>query len=109
MALLDLLGRTWALGILWNLGNHGPHGDGADHPAHKCCTFRALQSRCEQISPSLLNARLKELRTLRLVRHEAQGYGLTDMGEELMALVVQLGPWSLRWAEALNKEEEDAT
>ncbi|GAW95316.1 MULTISPECIES: hypothetical protein [Colwellia] len=37
MALLDLLGRTWALGIIWHLRT-GP------------ATFRALQQRCEKFS-----------------------------------------------------------
>ncbi len=94
MALLDLLGRTWALGILWN-------SSGARH------TFRELQARCEQISPSLLNTRLKELRGLKLIDHDDQGYGLTPMGQELIGMLSQLGPWSSRWAEALQDLEED--
>ena len=46
MALLDLLGRRWALGVVWQLCQGGP------------CTFRELQNRCETISPAVLNARL---------------------------------------------------
>jgi DNA-binding HxlR family transcriptional regulator len=38
MALLDLLGRRWALGVLWNLSKGGP------------CTFRELQERCEGVA-----------------------------------------------------------
>ena len=49
MALLDLLGRRWALRILWELRD-GP------------LTFRALQAACGNLSPSVLNDRLRELR-----------------------------------------------
>jgi DNA-binding HxlR family transcriptional regulator len=49
MALLDLLGRRWALRILWELRD-GPR------------TFRALRLACDDASPSVLNARLRELR-----------------------------------------------
>src|SRR6202035_4396571 len=50
MALLDLLGRRWALRILWELR------DGS------ALTFRQLQARCGDISSSVLNDRLRELR-----------------------------------------------
>ena len=44
MALFDLLGRSWAMGVVWQL-QKGP------------ATFRELQQRCESISPSTLNKR----------------------------------------------------
>ena len=91
MALLDLLGRTWALGIVWQL-NQG------------CATFRELQQRCEQISPSLLNARLKELKALALVESTPQGYQLTITGQELFSIVSPLGEWSLEWASQIKKD-----
>jgi len=50
MAVLDLLGRRWALRILWELRNE---------PA---ATFRELQTRCGGVSSSVLNQRLHELR-----------------------------------------------
>ena len=86
MALLDLLGRRWALGVLWNLSKVGP------------CTFRELQERCEAISPTVLNSRLKELREVDLIEHVPEGYRLTSSGEELYALLAPLGTWAKKWA-----------
>jgi len=91
MALLDLLGRTWALGIIWNL-NQGP------------ATFRELQQRCEQISPTLLNNRLKELKALQLVGMEAEGYQLSLQGSQLINIILPLGDWSTQWANQLDIE-----
>jgi len=91
MALLDLLGRTWALGIIWQL-NQGS------------ATFRELQQRCEQISPSLLNTRLKELKALQLVESTPKGYLLTVTGQELFSIVSPLGDWSLLWANQIKKD-----
>ncbi|OMH33657.1 helix-turn-helix domain-containing protein [Motiliproteus sp. MSK22-1] len=90
MALLDLLGRTWSLGILWNLNS-------------QALTFRELQSCCEQISPSLLNTRLKELRALKLIRHQGEGYCLTELGIELFNIIEPMGKWSVSWAEVVNQ------
>lgn len=84
-ALFDLLGRRWALGIVWQLG------DGA-------VVFRALQERCGGVSPSVLNARLKELREADIVTRTEAGYGLTVRGEQLRALVVPVAEWSSAWA-----------
>jgi DNA-binding HxlR family transcriptional regulator len=85
-ALFDLLGRRWALGILWNLG---------DGPA----TFRDLQQRCGDISPSILNSRIKELRESDILIRTDDGYALTPRGRELVAIVVPLGQWSAVWSE----------
>ena len=49
MALLDLLGRRWALRILWEL---------RDEPL----TSRALRTACDEASPTVLQTRLDELR-----------------------------------------------
>ena len=49
MAVLDLLGRRWALRAIWELRD-GP------------LAFRALQQRCGGVSSSVLNQRLAELR-----------------------------------------------
>ena len=54
MALLDLLGRRWALRILWEL---------RDEPLR----FRELQQACDGLSPSVLNTRLGELREAGIV------------------------------------------
>jgi DNA-binding HxlR family transcriptional regulator len=93
MALFDLLGRRWAMGIIWNL---------AAGPA----TFRALQSPTgrvagKTISPSILNARLKDLQEARLVERTLDGYALTALGRELFALIEPLDQWSLEWGKAL--------
>lgn len=93
MALLDLLGRTWALGIIWNL-QEGP------------ATFRELQQRCEQISPTLLNTRLKELKALNLIKSQAAGYQLSTQGENLFEIISPLGNWSSQWAQALKEESK---
>jgi DNA-binding HxlR family transcriptional regulator len=91
MALLDLLGRTWALGIVWQLSKGN-------------ATFRDLQQRCEQISPSLLNTRLKELKALKLVDSTPKGYQLTVTGQELFSIISPLGEWSLQWANQIKKD-----
>ena len=93
MALFDLLGRRWAMGIIWNL---------AAGPA----TFRALQNPTgrvagKTISPSILNARLRDLQEARLVERTLDGYALTALGRELFALIEPLDLWSLEWGKAL--------
>ena len=84
MALFDLLGRTWALGILWKVRGQS-------------CTFRELQSRCENISPTQLNTRLKELQAALFVEKTISGYALTSIGEEIFKLIEPMGAWSLEW------------
>jgi len=89
MALFDLLGRRWAMGVLWTLCEEGP------------CTFRDLQARCETISPSVLNTRLKELREAGFVDHAGAGYRATESGREVYQHLVPLGAWSKVWAKSL--------
>ena len=85
MALFDLLGRRWALRLLWELRG-GPE------------SFRALQSRCDGKSPSVLNQRLAELREAGVVdRADAGGYGLTEEGKELLRAMEPLCRWAGRW------------
>jgi DNA-binding HxlR family transcriptional regulator len=91
MALLDLLGRTWALGIVWQLSQGS-------------ATFRELQQRCEKISPSLLNTRLKELKVLQLVESTPSGYQLTVSGQALFTIVAPLEEWSHQWANQIKKD-----
>ncbi|HET6870024.1 MAG TPA: helix-turn-helix domain-containing protein [Solirubrobacteraceae bacterium] len=86
MALLDLLGRRWALRVIWELRD-GP------------LTFRQAQARCGQVSSSVLNDRLAELRAAGIVEASAEGYRLTDEGQELLALYPPLDAWAQRWAE----------
>jgi DNA-binding HxlR family transcriptional regulator len=86
MVLLDLLGRRMALRVLWELYN-----------APEAVTFRALVARADT-NPSVLNARLKELREARLVEHGDSGYLLTGDGRTLVALVLPLHGWADAWA-----------
>lgn len=84
-ALFDILGRRWALGILWYLGD-GP------------CVFRQIQDRCGNMSPSILNARLKELRDTNIITRTINGYALTKRGTELRAFIAPLANWSACWS-----------
>jgi DNA-binding HxlR family transcriptional regulator len=85
MALLDLLGRRWTLRILWEL-REGP------------LAFRALQERCEGMSSSVLNQRLRELRSAGVVARSEGGYALSAEGRELLQLLAPLNAWARRWA-----------
>jgi DNA-binding HxlR family transcriptional regulator len=50
------------------------------------------------MSPSVLNARLKDLREARLVELVPAGYQLTPAGAELIKLLQPLNRWAERWA-----------
>jgi DNA-binding HxlR family transcriptional regulator len=88
MALLDLLGRRSALRVLWEL---------RDGPA---LTFRELQSRCGDISSSVLNDRLREVRGAGIVTAaRGDGYRLSSEGRRLLQALAPLGTWARRWAQ----------
>jgi len=87
MVLFDALGRRWTLRILWEL-------------REERLNFRALRSRCAEVSPTVLNQRLKELRDLDLVNHDETGYGLTDWGQELGSELMVLSRFAARWDSA---------
>jgi len=88
MALLDLLGRRWTLRIVWEL---------RDKPLR----FRELQDAIAA-SPTIVNARLAELRTAKLVELDDEtGYRLTSLGRELLRLFLPLHVWSEKWAKAI--------
>ena len=86
MALLDLLGRRWALRVIWELRD-------------ETLTFRQLQARCGGVSSSVLSQRLAELRAAGILESRSDGYGLTDEGGRLLALYPALDEWAQRWAE----------
>jgi DNA-binding HxlR family transcriptional regulator len=88
MAALDMLGRRGALRVLWEL-----RGDPL--------TFRALQDACET-NPGSLNTRLRELRDLGIVDHDAGGYRLTEQGRALMSALEPLQDWARQWAAATH-------
>jgi DNA-binding HxlR family transcriptional regulator len=88
MALLDLLGRRWSLRILWELRTG------------ESLTFRELQARCAEVSSSVLNDRLRELRDAGIVTAQpGRGYSLTPEGLRLIDDLAPLDGWAKRWAQ----------
>ena len=93
MALLDLLGRRWAMRIIWEL---------RDTPL----TFRQLRERCDAMSPTVLNHRLHELRETDIVElAEPGGYTLTRSGKLLTDAMTPLLHWSGAWEKSLLSKE----
>ncbi len=89
MAMFDLLGRRWAMGILWTLSGAGP------------LAFRALQNRCETISPTVLSLRLRELQAAGLVLRTLEGYEVTPLGRRIYEQLLPLGETAKAWAQSL--------
>ena len=86
MVVFDLLGRRWALRVLWEL--RGEH-----------VGFRALQARCDQMSSSVLRDSLAELVEAGIVETDDDGrYGLTDAGRKLLRALAPLSRWAEDWA-----------
>ena len=85
MALLDLLGRRWALRVIWEL---------RDDPVP---TFRELQARCGGVSSSVLADRLRELSEAGITGHAGDGYALTVQGRGLLARLAALDDWAATW------------
>ena len=87
VAVLNLLGRRWCLRILWELHQNGPS------------SFRALQRLCGDISPTVLNSRLSELREAGIIDlRGGEGYIITEEGIALGGIINQLNTWSKSWA-----------
>lgn len=92
MVLLDVLGQRWTLRLLWEL-SQGPGN------------FRELRARCDDLSPTVLNKRLKELRELSLVALREDGYALTPTGQSLITVLMPLDAWAKDWAATLDDGE----
>jgi DNA-binding HxlR family transcriptional regulator len=90
MALLDLLGRRWAMRVLWEL-----------HQGSTAPTFRTLQAACGGISSSVLTSRLSELGAAGIVDRDENGYVLTPEGIKLVESLDGLNDWARRWADRL--------
>ena len=90
MALLDLLGRRGTLRVLWELRDGQPQ------------SFRALQASAGDMSPSVLNDRLKALREAGIAGLDTDGYRLTDAGTALMRHLKPLNRWAEQWADSLD-------
>ncbi len=85
MALLDLLGRRWTLRIIWELRN-GP------------LTSRALRQACDDASPTVLQARLGDLKAAGLVESvPTEGYCLTIAGREFLGAFMPLYDFAEQW------------
>jgi DNA-binding HxlR family transcriptional regulator len=81
----DLLGRRWALRVLWELRE--------DHLG-----FRALQQRCASMSSSVLRDRLTELTGAGLLEtDDARRYRLTTHGQALLVALQPLSNWAEEW------------
>jgi DNA-binding HxlR family transcriptional regulator len=82
-AVLELLGRRWALRLIWEL-------------RRDAVSFSELRRRTG-ISPSVLSARLSELDEARVVEQvTGRRYRLTGRGRELAQLLYSLNRWAER-------------
>ena len=81
--LFDLLGRRWALRVLWEL---------RDDPLR----YAELRVRCEEMSTSVLAQRLRELSDAGIVEQHEGAYALTGSGRELLGHLAPLNEWSKR-------------
>jgi DNA-binding HxlR family transcriptional regulator len=84
MALFDLLGRRWALRVLWELRD-GPKN------------FRDLRAACGDISPTVLADRVADLREAGIVELVDRGYQTTEHGASLIAALAPLNAWAAAW------------
>jgi DNA-binding HxlR family transcriptional regulator len=80
-SVLDLLGRRWALRLVWEL-RRGTH------------SFSELRDRAG-ISPSVLSARLGELVDAGVLERDAgRRYRLSGRGRELARILYELNRWA---------------
>ena len=97
MALLDLLGKRWVLRIIWELRDTS-------------LTFRELRDRCDAMSPTVLNQRLRELRDTDIVElAETGGYALTQSGTQLLEALTPLQRWAGGWQKRMSGRESIET
>jgi DNA-binding HxlR family transcriptional regulator len=89
-ATFDLLGRRWALSVIWVLRN------GA-------MPFLEIQAELEGISSSVLTTRLRELREAGILATDDDGrYVLTDDGRNLGRALRPLIAWSAEWSDRVG-------
>ena len=78
----DHFGRRWALRVIWELRS-------------EALKFRALQAACGDISPSVLQARVHQLKNLGVIEQiPGLGYRLTATGEQLFRVVAPMAEWA---------------
>ena len=93
MAILDLLGRRWALRIGWEL-REGP------------LAFRELQRRCGMPTPNILSTRLRESVSAGLIEKSPAGlYGLSRRGRSLLEILDPLDEWAKSWSRGLARRK----
>jgi DNA-binding HxlR family transcriptional regulator len=85
MVLLDILGQRWVLRILWEL-------------REQRLSFRQLRDKCDNVSPTSLNLRLKQLRQAELIDLDENGYGYTRRGRQLGGHLLKMNKWADEWA-----------
>ncbi|NRA62087.1 MAG: helix-turn-helix transcriptional regulator [Psychrobium sp.] len=90
MAVFDLLGRKWNMRIMWELNSTS-------------LSFRGLQKRCDSMSPSVLNTRIKQLTESELIFTTSEGYKLTELGLSLMNTLNPLREWAAEWEDKVAK------
>lgn len=95
MALFDLLGRSWCMGVLWQ-------SVGVPY------TFRELQELCDNISPTVLNTRIKDLCEVGLLERTIDGYILTNQGNKLIELLNPFDQYSANWAKEVFDYSNDS-
>jgi DNA-binding HxlR family transcriptional regulator len=96
---LDLLGERWTLLVVRELLSGSTR-------------FNDLRRGIPRISRTMLSARLRELCDADVVtraeREDGPTYALTESGQELVAVVHELGTWGQRWLpRTLPREELD--
>lgn len=96
MALFDLLGRRWAMGVLWTASDIGP------------TTFRELQRRCETISSAVLNARLKDLQAAGFLVRTVSGYVVTPLGHRVVRDLLPFHATARIWADTLAAADQSS-
>ena len=87
LELFGVIGRRWALHVLWQLQDGG-------------LTYRELAARIPGLSTSVLTDRLRELRVAALVEHDRKtGYRLSSHGRDLVARLEPLREWAAQCRE----------
>lgn len=95
-AAIDIFHRRWVLRIIWELRD-------------AALTFRQLQEACSEVSPSVLNQRLAELREVGLVLHvNGEGYQLSEHGKALLVAMRPMLKWAVAWYGSNRKVKQVA-
>ena len=90
MVLVDLVAGAWPLRIIWELRGEP-------------LTSGALRERCDDVSPTVLQARVNDLRDAGFVALDTPGgYRLTALGRELLDSTNALYHFAERWAKAMR-------